>query len=130
MYMLPDDQEVVVAISAVDDQGNPTTMPAGATIAWSASDTSILTVTPDTADNSKAAIVTTGKLGTSQVNVSVTVPGVTNPLTGSLDVQVVPSAPVGISIQPGTTTPRTAPPTSGPTATPTPAPTPPTSPTP
>lgn len=106
MYVLLDDQQVDLTISAIDDQGNPTAMPADATIAWAASDTSVLAVTPDPTDPAKATIATTGKLGSSQVSVSVTLVGAANPLTGTLDVQVQASAPTGISIQPGTPTNR------------------------
>jgi hypothetical protein len=100
-FVLMDDQQCSLAIAAVDDMGN--TVPLPGTPTWATADSSILTVTPNASDATQATMAATGKLGTTQVNV--TCPQAdpnAAPLTGMLTVQVTASAAAGLSITPGT----------------------------
>lgn len=108
-FTLLDDEKVGVSLVAVDDQNNPAALPAGATVTWASSEAGVVAVAQDAANPLAAELVTTGKLGTAQVTVTVAqanAPAGASPLTGTLDISVVASAAVGISIQPGTASKR------------------------
>ena len=96
-FVLMDDQKVDLGVMGTDDVGNPVTFTGAPT--WAVSDPTILTVTPDATDPSKATVAATGKIGTAQVSVSVAGPP---PLTGTLDVQVTSSAATSLGISAGT----------------------------
>lgn len=98
-FVLMDDQHVELTIAAVDDAGNPTTLTSVPT--WAVSDDTVLTVTPS-ADGMSADLVAVGKLGSSQVSVSAVIDADHPPISGTLDVNVVASGAVSITITPGT----------------------------
>jgi hypothetical protein len=98
---LTDIQHDSLVIAAADAAGNPAPLPAGS-VTWTASDPTILVVTP-AADGMSADVAAQGPLGTAQVTVAVALDDGTT-LTGALDVTVVASAAATIQIVPGTPT--------------------------
>src|SRR5262245_35247993 len=64
-YNLQDDKKVDVQVSYVDSKGNPAKVDGD--VAWTSSDDSIVTVTVDPTDSSKASIAAAGPLGQAQV---------------------------------------------------------------
>lgn len=110
MFLLQDDQQVSVAVQAVDKMGEPAALAAGLTAVWSSSDATIASVNADATNSLSAVVASVGaagavKLGTAQISVVVTDPSApagTAPLTASFEVQVVAGAAAGIQIQPGT----------------------------
>ena len=98
-FMLADNQQVTATIQAVDAKGNPARID-GAPV-WASSDAAILTVTSD--GEMGATIAAVGPIGTAQVQVTVDADlgaGV-RPLTGIMDVEVVGSEAVALTIVPG-----------------------------
>ena len=101
VFLLRDDEQFDLTFEADDKAGNKVPLDDSVTIVVSSSDELILTVTYD-AVAAKATVVSTGKLGTAQINVKATIAG--NDLTGSLIVEIVagvadhltliPSAPI------------------------------------
>jgi hypothetical protein len=93
-FTLTADQEVALALEAVDDHGNPV---AGTSLqpTWSVSDASILTLT-DNGDGT-ALLASVGPDGNAQVSVTDAVSG----LGGVLDVVVVSGNAAAIAIVPG-----------------------------
>jgi hypothetical protein len=90
-----DDQKAPIVVAGTDDQGNPVAgLP---TVAFTSSDPTILTVDTTTAT---PMLVTTGKLGTAQLQASATLADGTV-ITGSDDVTVHASALAKISISLG-----------------------------
>jgi hypothetical protein len=100
MLTLKDTEKVTLSLTAVDAKNQPTAIPG--TPSWSSSDTSIaaLSVSAD----GMTATLTAGNEGTARVTVSATLPGVTAPITGILDVTVTAGDAVGITIVAGTPT--------------------------
>jgi hypothetical protein len=95
--ILTDIQKVSLSIQVVDAVGNPAAVE-GAPV-WTSSDPTVLTVTA-AADGMSADAVAVGPLGTAQVSVVADADlgtGVTN-IAGTLDVQVVASQAVGLTI--------------------------------
>jgi hypothetical protein len=110
-FVLTDIQQASVALTETDAAGNPVgALPSGSTVTWSVSDNTVLTATPDPTGLT-AIVASTGKLTVPgspvQLNVAVTLPGATSPITGSLPIDVVASAAVSIGIVPGAPTPIT-----------------------
>ncbi len=95
--VLTDTQQARLAIAEVDRRGNPVTPgdEGFGTITWTTSDPSVVTVT-SSADGASATVVAAGSLGTAQISASADVGG--QPLTGTLDVQVVAGAAASIKI--------------------------------
>jgi len=65
-YKLPDDKKVGVQISYVDSKGNPAVVDGD--VAWTSSDESIVTVTVDPSDSTKASVAAVGPIGQAQIN--------------------------------------------------------------
>jgi hypothetical protein len=105
-YQLQDDTAVNFALTATDEWGNPTTLPAGTPPVVTVSDPTILKaeIQPD----GSLEVTPLGKLGASQVVVTA------GTITGSLDVTVVGGTATSFAFVPGTTTPVTVPPATGP----------------
>lgn len=99
MLQITDVQSVSASVTEVDAKGNPVGLDANATVAWSVSDPTILTLTQN--PDKSASIVATGPLGSSQVAVSVTNPDGST-LNAQDTVTVVASAATGLAIQFGT----------------------------
>lgn len=116
MYTLNDIQQVDLTISGVDAAGNPAVIK-GAT--WATSDPGILTVKPNT-DGTVCTVVTTGKLGRGQV--TVTAQGPRGQVKGILEVEVIGSDAVAITVSPGKPADRALPPSGPSGVNPTPAP--------
>jgi hypothetical protein len=98
-FVLASDQLVTAQIKAVDAKGNPARID-GAPV-WASSDEGVVTVIAT--DGETAAIAAVGPVGTAQVQVTVDADlgeGV-RPLTGTLDVEVVASEAVAVTIVPG-----------------------------
>lgn len=74
---LGDDQHVDCTIKFEDDAGNTIPAPAGASAAWSSSDSTVITVAADPSDSTgmTGLVTAVGKLGTATVQLSLTVPG-------------------------------------------------------
>lgn len=100
MLTLQDVQQVTLSIQPVDAKGNPAVLPAPPV--WSASDATILTVTAAT-DGLSALAVAVGALGSAQVTVTAQpdVDPSIAPIVGTLDVTVVSSDAVSLTIQAG-----------------------------
>jgi hypothetical protein len=93
-YTLSDIQETVLSISGVDAAGNPAVIKGAK---WDVADKSLLTlnVSPD---GNTCTVVSTGKLGKTQVKV--TAQGKKGPVNGVFDVEVVGSEAVSITVNP------------------------------
>jgi hypothetical protein len=109
-FVLQDNQKVPYLITAVDADGNPTSLPAGATIAVKTSDPTIATVVPDatpaTGSIASGSIVGQSKLGLVQISAAVTNADGTPGPTGQTSVQVVAGAAATIAIALGTPAPQ------------------------
>ena len=103
MLILTDVQKVALAIAPKSAAGNPALV--DGTPAWSSSDETVLTLTV-APDGMSAEAVTTGKLGTAQVNVSADADlgDGTKTITGVLDVEVKASEAVSLDISAGAPT--------------------------
>lgn len=100
MLVLTDVQKVALAIAPKSAAGNPATV--DGVPAWSSSDETVVTLTV-AADGMSAEAVTTGKLGTAQVNVTADADlgeGLKE-ITGVLDVEVKASEAVSLDINAG-----------------------------
>lgn len=97
---LTDLQQVVLTINAKNAAGNNVVL---ADTAWHVADTSILVATPDDS-GLLARVVTTGVVGSTQVQFTCTSGGVT--LSASLDVNVVAAPATEVSIVVGEITDR------------------------
>jgi hypothetical protein len=118
-FTLSDVQEIDLSISGVDAAGNPAVIKGAA---WDTSDKSVLALTP-TPDGTTCTVVSTGKLGKSQV--TVTAQGPKGPVHGVFDIEVVGSDAVAITVNPGAPKDKAAPPPApGPTPPPPPGPAP------
>ncbi len=96
--MILDDQKAPIVVQGTDDQGNP--VPGAlAAVTLTTSDATIATV--DMTDPANPVFVTTGKLGTVQLQATATLPDGTV-ITGSDDITVNASALAKISIALGT----------------------------
>jgi hypothetical protein len=93
-----DDQKAPIVALGADDQGNLVPGPI-ASLAVVSSDPTIFTV--DSTDPANPVVVTTGKLGTAQLQASAQKPDGTT-ITGTLDVTVMASGLATISIALGT----------------------------
>jgi len=93
----------------VDGAGNPVTAqpdPTTVSVAWTSSDPTILTVTPDPTNSLLATVKSVGKLGTATIDATITfTSGTPAPLTAMQDITVTNSAPVSATIQLGVPTP-------------------------
>lgn len=106
-FILTDVQLVEAQVSFVDGAGNPASAEAGS-VAWSSSDESVVTVTVDPSDETKAVIVAAGPLGTAQVSVSADADlgaGIQT-ITGTVDIEVQASQAVSASIALGSPQPK------------------------
>lgn len=101
--ILTDIQEVELSIKPVTAAGNPATVD-GAPV-WGVSNPDVGTMVV-AADGMSAKFVTSGKLGTAQINVTADADmgSGTTPINGTLDIEVVASQAVGFSIVTGTPT--------------------------
>lgn len=101
MLVLTDVQKVALAIAPKSAAGNPAQVD-GAPV-WSSSDETILTLTV-APDGLSAEAVTTGKLGTVQVNVSADADlgEGAKTITGVLDIEVKASEAVSLDVSAGT----------------------------
>jgi hypothetical protein len=109
MLILTDIQQVELQVAPKSAAGNPA--PIDGAPSWSSSDDTVLTVTPDAADPTKALAVTTGKLGNARVQAQADADlgaGVV-PVTAVLDIEVHASAAVTLDIAAGTPTDRPLP---------------------
>lgn len=100
MYKLKDSDKVNVTLNLLDEVGNTVPKPEGVTPVWTASDDLLLTLTPDSSGMS-CIISADGPLGTSQVNVSVTLPDGKD-VVGLLDVEIIPGDITIVNLNPGT----------------------------
>lgn len=95
-FILTADQSVPVAVSFVDDHGNP--VAAGAALpVWSVSDDTIIIVTPS-ADGMSAVVEAVGPDGAAQLSVADSVSGI----GGVLDFTIVSGLAASAVITPGT----------------------------
>jgi len=100
-FTLTDIQQVTLAITAVDARGNPAKLD-GAPV-WATSDAALLTVTPS-ADGMSCVATAVGPLGTAQVTVTADADlgaGIRE-LTGLLDIEIIASEALNVTIVPGT----------------------------
>jgi hypothetical protein len=100
-FILTDSQKVELTIAPVTAAGNPA--PVDGVPEWGSSDETVLTVEP-AADGMTCEAITTGKLGSAQVNVSADVEmddGVTM-LTGTLAIDVLAGQAVSLGVTAGT----------------------------
>jgi hypothetical protein len=97
--ILTDSQQVTLTIQPVDKAGNPAHVEG---VAWTTSDTTILTVVA-AEDGLSAVAASTGKLGTSQVNVTADalIGDAVAEITGVIDVEVKAGQAVAITIAAG-----------------------------
>lgn len=105
MLILTDVQKVALSVNPKSAAGNPA--PVDGVPSWTSSNPEVLTVTPS-ADGLSAEAVTTGKLGTAQVQCVADADigeGVTE-LTAVLEVEVKASAAVQLAIEAGEPTAR------------------------
>jgi len=95
------DQQVSLSISGEDAYGNPVDITG--TIAWISSNTAIIQVTQDGADNQKAVASAVGPVGTAAVTVTndVNLDG-TGDFMGSIAIDVVAGAMTEIVVEAGT----------------------------
>ena len=100
-FTLTDIQQVTLGITAVDARGNPAKLD-GAPV-WASSDTALLTVVPSE-DGLSCVCTAVGPLGTAQVTVNADADlgaGVRE-LQGLLDIEIIASEALNITIVPGT----------------------------
>ena len=97
MLVLTDIQKVALSIQPVSAAGNPA--PVDGVPVWSSSDDTVLTVVA-AADGMSAEAVTTGKLGSAQVNVTADADlgEGTKSITGVLDIEVKASDAVSLEV--------------------------------
>jgi hypothetical protein len=93
-FDLGDDQEFDLTVGEVDARGNPVDVAPGS-ITFASSDETLLTVTPDATDGSLAVVAAVGPVGSASVTATST-----DGLSGSLDVNIVTEAAVGLSLTP------------------------------
>jgi len=99
-YTLPSGNGVGLAISYVDAHGNPATVDGD--VAWASSDETLLTVTTDSGDSTKASMAAIGPLGQVQVTATADAdlgPGVRNIIT-TMDVVIVAGEAIAGTITP------------------------------
>ncbi len=98
-------EKVGLTIQPQDQYGNPARV--DGVPAWGLSDETVGTLTP-AADGLSAEFVTSGALGTTQVNVQVDADlgGAVRPVVGTLDIQVEASEAVTVGIIAGTPVPK------------------------
>ena len=103
MLVLTDIQQVGIAIAPKSAAGNPASID-GSPV-WNSSDETVVTVVV-AADGMSADVITTGKLGTVQVNVSADADmgGGVKSIAGTLDIEVKASEAVILEINAGTPT--------------------------
>jgi hypothetical protein len=103
---LQDVQKVPYQLTAVDKDGNPAGLEAGASIAVNSSDPAMATVVPDAtpAPGTVASgfIVGGAKLGTVQINAAVTNPDGSAGPTGAVSIDIVAGPAASISMTLGT----------------------------
>jgi hypothetical protein len=88
MYTMPVLYAVNLAVAYVDAGGNPATVDS---VVWASSNNAVVTIQPDTVDQTKCNIASTGTVGTAQVTATADVkmgPEVKN-LVSLLDVTVI-----------------------------------------
>lgn len=100
MLKLPIDRGIFLAINAKDAKGNPISLNDidGETIVAKSSNTDLLTV--EVTPEQTIKVVPVGPLGTAQVNVEFTVPGIEVPFTGLLEVTTVAGSVASFSLDP------------------------------
>lgn len=94
-FVLLDDQQVTLTLQGEDDAGNQASLPPGTSATWAVGDDTLLTITPSP-DTLSANVVAQGKLGNTQVTVTV------GTLQGVLGVTIQASALATIAVVPGT----------------------------
>lgn len=105
--VLPDTHQFPITIAIVDAKGNPAEVE-GVPV-WASTDESVAVVQP-ASDGKSAVVAAVGPLGTAQITVTADADlgdGVSN-IAGLLDVTVIASAAVGITVQAGPTEPQPA----------------------
>ena len=100
MLLLTVDQKVTLTIRPVDRGGNPAPMDGVPT--WSTTDPELLTLTPSE-DGLSCDVVTSGKLGAGQVNVTgdARLGEEVKAIGGALDVQVSAGEAVSLTVEAG-----------------------------
>lgn len=100
MLKLPIDRGIFLQLVPKDAKGNPISLDDidGETIVVNSSNTEILTVELTAEQTIK--VVPTGVLGSAQVNVEFTVPGIETPFNGLLEVTTVPGSVASFTIEP------------------------------
>ena len=104
-FILKDIEKVPVSVTPVTAAGNPAKVDGNPV--WYSSDESVLTVEAD-ATGLKAYVISTGKLGTAQVNVKADADigdGVKE-IVGTLDVEVQASEAVSLGVNAGAAEPK------------------------
>lgn len=94
------DKKVQLSTAFQDELGNEVTTPAGATVAWTVDDTTIVALI-DEVSNESIWAAATGVLGSAIVSVTVTLPS-GSVVTGDLLVNVVPGNAERVAIVAGT----------------------------
>lgn len=103
MLLMTDSQQADLSIQPVDRKGNPAPVEG---VSWSSSDDTIVTVTVDATDPTKAVVKAVGPLGSAQVNVTADarIGEGTVDIAGVLDVTIVAGEAVSVQISAGTPT--------------------------
>lgn len=102
---LPIDRGIFLVIKPQDAAGNPVPLTDidGETISVNSSNPEI--VSAELLEDQRIKVVPAGKLGSAQVNVSLTVPGIETPFTGFLDIETTAGSVNSFTIEPGETFP-------------------------
>lgn len=100
MFKLPVDRGIFLEVVPKDGRQNKISLDDidGETIVVNSSNTDILTV--ELGPDQKIKVVPVGPLGTAQVNVEFTVPGIETPFTGLLEITTVAGSVASFSIDP------------------------------
>jgi len=100
MLKLPIDRGIFLQLNPKDAKGNPISLDDidGEAIVALSSNTEILSV--EVGADQKIKVVPAGPLGTAQVNVEFTVPGIEVPFTGLLEVTTTPGSVASFTIDP------------------------------
>lgn len=102
-FQIRDDQQVSLAVEALDVEGNP----ANVTTVWSSSDETVIAIT-DLGNGTALAVASPGAdgLGTATVTADVTDVSDGDVHTGTFDIEVVAGDAVTVNIVPGTPEPK------------------------
>lgn len=100
MLKLPIDRGIFLQLAPKDAKGNPISLDDidGETIVVNSSNSEILTV--ELTEEQLIKVVPTGVLGSAQVNVEFTVPGIETPFNGLLEITTVAGSVASFTIEP------------------------------